>query len=399
MVMSKLECKVQHSAAQNDQHTLDVERCLNALRYDGQGEAVVVELTQLHTTALSSRACERPRIATARAFPIHKVESVGSVDAIQQLQEWSQEARGDFVALCTTPTSGQMYLLCLTAPPLRTTISADSSILGHEFISKEADESALPTKGIHGWGINSRLTSRRRLLSMATLFMLFSIVTLALISLLLFPAKWRLETPSLLIPEHFQFPVPVHNVGPRHQKYLLPSNVTNFTISHNISEDFVLRLDDQALMPVSLVDHHERRVQAWFAETFPILAHVRDSGDFLEPSFLDFDGTSSAGGPRRIMISKQYHVAHCVTAWRRYLKALKSGRHVCPRDMDWHHLDHCTMQLEDLVYQSRAGWLGQSGDGIDVIADLADRFVEGGVEEPDIGYSQAMLVWHTDVCF
>ena len=144
-------------------------------------------------------------------------------------------------------------------------------------------------------------------------------------------------------------------------------------------------------MPANLVDQHELNVQAWFASNFPILAEVRDSGNYLEPSYLDWNGTEQ--GPQRILISERYHIAHCTTAFRRYLRALRKGKHVCPRDLDIQHLDHCAHQLESFAYRPRHLW----GTGPEA-EDLPDRLMAQD-EEDDPHRTQLMLVWHTDVCF
>lgn len=205
------------------------------------------------------------------------------------------------------------------------------------------------------------------------------------------------KTSSTLVPVntqgYIQFPTPPENKGPRRQEYLLPSNVSDFSMRHNISAEFTLRLDDQALIPTVLVDDYELKVQEWFATNFPILAAVRDSGNYLEPSYLDFDGEQK----ERILLHERYHIAHCTTAFRRYLRALQNQQHVCPRDLDFSHLDHCTGQLERFAYRPRDTW-DLAELSINSHSDGGDRMMEKN-EEFDPHGVQVMLLWHTDVCY
>ena len=192
---------------------------------------------------------------------------------------------------------------------------------------------------------------------------------------------------------HIQYPTPLENEGPRHQNNLLSSNISAFRTRHNITSEFTLRLDDQALIPTALVDEYESNVQQWFATNFPVLATVRDSGDYLEPSYLDFEGE----GRERILLHERYHIAHCTTAFRRYLRALQKQQHICPRDLDLGHLDHCTGQLERFAYRPRESWELVERQG-NLHEDTVDRLM-GKNEEFDPYGVQVMLVWHTDVCY
>lgn len=191
--------------------------------------------------------------------------------------------------------------------------------------------------------------------------------------------------------EYIEFPTPSSNTGPRHQQYLLPSNVSVLPSLNGSAGEFILRLDDQALMPAAFVDERELEVQGWFATNFPLLASVRDSGRYLEPSYLDYSGTAT--GPERLLLHERFHIAHCTTAFRRYLRAVREDRHVCPRDLDLDHLSHCTHQLESFAYRPRESW-----GAVSELGDLPDRIL-GHDEESDPDYMQVVLTWHTDVCY
>lgn len=208
------------------------------------------------------------------------------------------------------------------------------------------------------------------------------------------------KTPAATLPMqtegYIQFPTPLENEGPRRQHYLLSSNVSDFRMQHNISSEFTLRLDDQALMPTALVDEYELNVQQWFATNFPILASVRDSGNYLEPSYLNFESEDR----ERILLHERYHIAHCTTAFRRYLRAVQRQRHICPRDLDLGHLEHCANQLERFAYRPRETWdnWDSTEQPADVHRNTSDHLM-GKDEEFDPYGVQVMLVWHTDVCY
>ena len=128
----------------------------------------------------------------------------------------------------------------------------------------------------------------------------------------------------------------------------------------------MLRLDDQVLISSHLMDTEERAMQSWFRTEFPILADTYDSGLYLEPNHLDMEVSYS--------LPVRYHTAHCVRALRRYVKAKLQGKHISPRDLDLHHLDHCVGQLESFVYQPVEEWQARMKE-------------------------EVQLIWHTDVCF
>ena len=185
---------------------------------------------------------------------------------------------------------------------------------------------------------------------------------LLLIAVTLIIAASRRTTFASATRPWIAYPTP-DTEGPLYQLGLIGTNVTTWTAQNDPSQ-WRLRLDDQQMIPINLVDERELAVQAWFEDNFPFLREKRDSGQYLDPDFLALY--------EDIPISRRYHVAHCVAAVRRYLTAMETGRHVCPRDVSLGHLKHCTKQLEDFAFLPKGARYSENID---------------------------TLRWHTDVCF
>jgi len=157
----------------------------------------------------------------------------------------------------------------------------------------------------------------------------------------------------------------IHTTGLANQLYLTGSNVSEWRAQNNASQ-WRLRLDDQSMIPLSMLDERELKVQAWFEETFPALKLNRDSGRYLDADYLALWD--------EIILDEKYHIAHCVAAFRRYLVAMETGRHICRKDVSLAHLQHCVQQLENFAFRSNSSWVSQR-----------ERTIT--------------LKWHTDICF
>lgn len=423
------------------EHFISLEDIVRDLTASEGTESTLVEVTCEQTSPWSASNSVRRR--QYLAWAIHVSDSTTSTveDVVDQFEAMCLGSAQSVVELVGSSKSGRTVLLCIKSVTMPSGPNDEGLQSGSEFMDheKQQGEELLPSQGLR-W-FHRRKHNRldiRRCHANANIVMI--ILTVLMASLVVATALFMV-TPLKIIRHqsitiydidragdskgvhadhmdshrsttiksisvststgsanpvasgYVEFPTPESNEGPRHQKYLLPSNVTQFITQDSAeNETFILRLDDQALMPAELVDRHEYNVQKWFADNFPILASVRNLGNHFNDSYLDYDGTDGTG-PQRLLLNERYHIAHCVTAWRRYLRAVRKGRHVCPRDLDWNHLDHCTMQLESFAYRPRHLW----GTGPEA-EDLQDRFMELD-EKDDPARTQVMLVWHTDVCF
>ena len=407
------------------------------------GNATLVEVCGHTKGSWFQRSQEYRQVFATWALPVTASVSTSLQEALDEFEEWLDQGGKDFMVLCDfehpeTKTS-KAFLICFKQAEPSTLDSASASSLSFSDCEK-LDGRRLPRSAdvnLRSRSVASRFglfqhcsLSSVLLMILITLVAAFVAVTVmfmgrpvrdfdptcpriskihasyvpsaeemahntmapAEVTALPTPTTHSSQPVSTGAQEDDEWVIPSDNTGPRIQKYLMPSNISTFTSTHDIPNDFVLRLDDQALMPIALVDQHERNVQSWFATNFPILASVRDSGDYLTSSFLDYNGTKD--GPQRLLLDERYHVAHCTTAFRRYLRALTKGKHVCPRDLDLGHLDHCTRQLESFAYRPREVW-----GSLAEVEHLEDRFMRQDEEFDPLTSIQAMLVWHTDVCY
>ena len=152
--------------------------------------------------------------------------------------------------------------------------------------------------------------------------------------------------------------------GPRHQLRIYWQNASSWAAANpQDNGKWKVRIDDQAIIPASLYDEDEERYQQWYRTRYPEMQQVIDNRDYVRPSWM---------GSLNMMVpwDDQFHFAHCVLALRRYWKAKETGRHVCGRDIDYLHIDHCLGSLEKRV------------------------FIDGPREE-----SQGMMYWQTKACF
>lgn len=164
------------------------------------------------------------------------------------------------------------------------------------------------------------------------------------------------------------------SVGPRYQLQFSHHNVSEWAASHAHGHgEWFLRIDDQAMIPADLLDDEERHYQAWFQRRYPEANQIRLNEDYLKESFL------SDPSAIQVPADKQFHMAHCVLAVRRYWRARETGRHVCPRDIDYKHMKHCLDALDTWAFPK-----GPRGSGMG---------------HDDSAIDTTRLVWRTKVCF
>ncbi|KAK0620910.1 hypothetical protein B0T14DRAFT_522352 [Immersiella caudata] len=132
--------------------------------------------------------------------------------------------------------------------------------------------------------------------------------------------------------------------GPRRQLRIYHHNATAWSQAnpHN-SGEWRVRIDDQALIPAELYDADEDRYQQWFINRYPHLQRVVETKQYIRPAWL---------GSLDILVpwDHEFHMAHCVLAFRRYWKARESGTHVCPRDIDHNHIKHCLDWFDEYAF-------------------------------------------------
>ncbi|KAL2060785.1 hypothetical protein VTL71DRAFT_9427 [Oculimacula yallundae] len=114
--------------------------------------------------------------------------------------------------------------------------------------------------------------------------------------------------------------------------------------SEHANTEWFVRIDDQTMYPANLADESEMKYQRWFAQRYPEMEAIRSSKDYLNSSFHDSPLSL------KIPVDLPFHTAHCVRVLRRYWVAKETGRHVCPRDLDHDHVEHCLKALEDIAF-------------------------------------------------
>jgi hypothetical protein len=162
------------------------------------------------------------------------------------------------------------------------------------------------------------------------------------------------------------------SVGPNYQLQFSHRNISSWKVSSNYNpDDWVLRIDDQSMIPKALYTSEEDHYQQWFRHRYPEKEEIRQLGLYADETFLS--------DPYSIQVptDSTFHTAHCVLTLRRYWWAKESGRHVCPRDLDFRHMRHCLDSLDSLVFP----------EGI------------RGPVEPEPVDDERFLIWKTKVCF
>ena len=155
------------------------------------------------------------------------------------------------------------------------------------------------------------------------------------------------------------------STGPKYQYQFTHHNVSRWAAEHPHSNgEWAVRIDDQAMIPVHLLDETEAGYQRWFQKRYPEMDQVVQREDYLNESWL---GSLQINVPS----DHQFHFAHCALALRRYWIARESGKHVCGRDIDYRHIKHCLDRLDEKA------------------------FVDG----PRVAEDRTVLIWETKVCY
>ena len=224
-----------------------------------------------------------------------------------------------------------------------------------------------------GWRTESQCNGwvHRRL---CTLMLMFCAIIIVGLPLMLFagPRSW------LQREEIYQRYDVSGSSGPRFQLQFSYSNVSEWASKHPHTDgQWFLRIDDQAMIPAELVDEEELRYQTWYQKRYPEMDQIRLSELYLDEEFLS--------DPKSILVpaDETFHMSHCVLALRRYWQARETGRHVCPRDIDYKHVKHCLDALDEWAFPE-----GARGDVAATASDPADG-----------NKNTLRLIWKTKVCF
>lgn len=189
--------------------------------------------------------------------------------------------------------------------------------------------------------------------------------------------------------------LPKGSKGPQNQlQYTWPHpNFTSWSAKNDYNaDDFYLRLDDQTMIPTEYVDEHELKYQAWYAERYPWFAEIRASKAYLNESYWR-DARSFP-----LAYDKEFHVAHCVMAAKRYWKARETNHHVCPRDLDHHHISHCFDILESHAFVSLL--FRHKNVDCNAILLLTQSLLQGfEMEHPIDPKDETSLMWIVNACF
>ncbi|KAH7108708.1 hypothetical protein B0J11DRAFT_449538 [Dendryphion nanum] len=157
--------------------------------------------------------------------------------------------------------------------------------------------------------------------------------------------------------------------GPKYQLAINGKNASQWNAYVNDdTRQWALRVDDQAIIPLELMDEEEKHYQEWFHKRYPEVRKITLDRDYLNETWLN--------SPSRdlVPVDEMFHFSHCVLALRRYVKAKRTGRHVCGRDLDEEHMNHCLDSFDWWAFRE-----GERGDSL---------------ENP-----KQPLWWRTKVCF
>jgi len=177
--------------------------------------------------------------------------------------------------------------------------------------------------------------------------------------------------------QHFEHGIwvrydPKGSQGPKYQLQFTHHNASSWAAkTPHQNGEWAFRIDDQAMIPAHLMDEEELLYQRWFQKRYPEKNQIRLDQRYIDDSFL--------GDPDQIKVpsDKQFHMAHCVRALRRYWQAKETGKHVCPRDIDYRHMKHCLDSMDEWAFP----------DG------------ERGSIKPVVDSGTWKLIWETKVCF
>ncbi|KAI2624455.1 hypothetical protein GGS21DRAFT_546840 [Xylaria nigripes] len=183
--------------------------------------------------------------------------------------------------------------------------------------------------------------------------------------------------------------------GPLYQLQFDHHNVSDWETRYpDTNQEWFLRIDDQAMIPLHLVDDEELRYQRWFQQRYTEADRIRLEGKYLTESFLSDPSTI------QVPADKTYHMARCVVALRRYWIARESKSHVCPRDIDYKHMKHCLDALDMWAFPEgpRQSLPMSSSMHHGSAAEDSNKVDDSGEYRVD-SQDDTRLVWRTKVCF
>ena len=143
------------------------------------------------------------------------------------------------------------------------------------------------------------------------------------------------------------------SIGPRYQLPVNGQNVSQLTSILNHG-DWALRVDDQAIIPLHLLDDEEQHYQEWFQNRYPEVNQIRLNQSYINETWLNSPLIN------QVPVDDMFHFSHCVLAIKRYIKAKETGRHVCGRDLDHEHMKHCLDALDWWAFPDPGGKPGDT---------------------------------------
>jgi hypothetical protein len=243
--------------------------------------------------------------------------------------------------------TGKVYMISI--------LSLENEAAHSVYIPFQDRQALEETSRITGPGLkkNSRLNKKNTVVILALSILL--LVAVGITSLLAF--RDHLNKPELWL--HWDHK---RTVGLEQLQFTFPHpNFTSWAKETNHeNEEWYVRLDDQSMIPARLVDEDEERYQQWFRNRYPVFEAVRASGDYLNETYYKHTLHAHA----LLQIDPQFHVTHCVLVMKRYWRAMESGRHVCPRDVDYKHINHCFEVVEQFAIEDFAPMTEDYGDDI-----------------------------------
>ncbi|KAF2275404.1 uncharacterized protein EI97DRAFT_400303 [Westerdykella ornata] len=116
--------------------------------------------------------------------------------------------------------------------------------------------------------------------------------------------------------------------------------------------EWAFRIDDQAIIPLHLMDEKEQHYQRWFEKRYPETKQISRNRDYINETWL------SSPLVDKVPVDDMFHFSHCVLAVKRYVKAKMTGQHVCGRDIDQEHIQHCLDALDWWAFPEPGGKRG-----------------------------------------
>ena len=130
------------------------------------------------------------------------------------------------------------------------------------------------------------------------------------------------------------------STGPKYQLHVDASNASAWSTYAQDPSLWYLRIDDQAIIPIHLLDDEERHYQDWIQKRYPEMNQIRVNRSYVDETWL------SSPAIDEVPTDELFHFSHCVLAVKRYIKAKDTGKHVCGRDIDKEHVHHCLSALD-----------------------------------------------------